>query len=109
MKQKTSGSWLPAIIGSAVCIAVLAFALCNRLSHLREEAEYNAYLESISRFAKEYVLGKYGFEAEITEDEGFDNRSKWEWNKEFPGYIQARFKMTDPAGRTFFTYLQGVP
>lgn len=109
MKQKTSGSWLPAIMGAAVCIAVLAFALCNRLSHLREEAEYNAYLESISRFAKEYVLGKYGFEAEITEDEGFDNRSKWEWNKEFPGYIQARFKMTDPAGRTFFTYLQGDP
>lgn len=99
MKQKSSGSWLPAIMGAAVCIAVVAFALCSRLSHLREEAEYNAYLESISRFAKEYVLGKYGFEAEITESR----------LDEIPvaGCVQAVFAMKEQGneGREFQTFI----
>lgn len=104
MKQKTSNLRLPAIVITAICITIAAFLLCKCHSKWQEDTEYNAYLESISRFAKEYVLGKYGFEAQITEED-IDNRREWDFNKRFPGYMRAKFEMTDPAGRTFLTYL----
>ncbi|MDE6593618.1 MAG: hypothetical protein K2K57_11230 [Oscillospiraceae bacterium] len=106
MKEKSSGTWIGAIITAAVLIAVMAFGLYKRLDTLREEAEYDAFIESASRLSLEYVRDKYGFEAEILEDESDFNRREYDSNQDWPGLFRTRFKMkeTGTEGKAFFVY-----
>lgn len=106
MKKKHSGSWIGAVFGAAAAAVILTLALLRRLEYLREEAEYEAFIESTLRLSMEYIYGKYGFEPELPEDESDFNRKEYDMNRDWPGIFRTRFKMKEPGseGREFFVY-----
>ncbi len=112
MKEKSSGVWIGIVIAAAVTAAVMAFGLRGILKSLREEAEYNAFIESASRLSLEYVRGKYGFEAEILEDKSDFNRKEYDKNQDWPGLFRTRFRMKerDTEGKEFYvcTYCEAI-
>lgn len=112
MKEKSSGAWVGAVIAAAVVITVVTFGLPERLKTLQEEAEYDVFIESASRLSLEYVRDKYGFEAEILEDESDFNRREYDRNQDWPGLFWTRFKMKAPGteGKEFFvfTYCEAI-
>ena len=82
------------VLFAAIAVLILSYALTNRLTYLREEAQYKAFSESVSRYALEYVYRKYGIEAEIVSESGY-NRKRYDSGVEMPGYIYADYTMKD--------------
>ncbi len=94
--KKSSGgsSSVIIVLFAAIAVLILSFALTKRLTYLREEAQYKAFSESVSRYALEYVYRKYGIEAEIVSESEY-NRRRYDHGVEFPGYIYADYTMKD--------------
>ncbi|MCM1577243.1 MAG: hypothetical protein NC078_00410 [Ruminococcus sp.] len=106
MKEKEkSGSVVPIVIFAAIAVLILSFTLTKRLTYLREEAQYRAFSESLSRYALAYVYRKYGIEPE-TVSESEINRDRYDRGFDAPGYICADYTMKDQREREFTVYVR---